>query len=225
MAHESPLALVSRIPYFASLSSEQLQALARSALRRTYITGQIILLEGEPCTGLYVVESGWLRSLKASASGKEQTLRIVGPGQVFSDLTLFAGKPNLVTVVALEPATVWFLPAAPVLALLDDPALSRRVIENLAARALHLLSLVEDLSLRTVTARLARLLIENAHEDLVSRRRWATQAEMANRLGTVPDVLNRALQNLAAEGLIEVDRRQIKICDRDALKAKANLDN
>ncbi len=225
MGHESPVALVSRIPYFAELSNEHIQALARAALRRTYVTGQVVLLEGELCTGLYVVESGWLRSLKASTLGKEQTLRIVGPGQVFSDLPLFAGQPNPVTVMALEPATVWFLPASPVLALLDDPALARRVIQNLAGRALHLLALVEDLSLRTVTARLARLLIENASEDLVPRRRWATQAEMANRLGTVPDVLNRALHNLAAEGLIEVNRQQIKICDRAALKAKANLDN
>lgn len=225
MAHENFLSLVSQVPYFAGLNREQIQALARSALRRTYVTGQIVLLEGEPCIGLYLVESGWLRSLKASASGKEQTLRVVGPGQVFGDLTLFAGKPNLVTVVALEPATVWFLPADPVLALLDDPAVARHLIQNLAGRSLHLLSLVEDLSLRTVTARLARLLIENASEDLVPRRRWATQAEMASRLGTVPDVLNRALQSLAAEGLIEVNRQQIRICDRAALEAKANPDS
>mgnify|MGYP000856244364 FL=1 len=83
---------------------------------------------------------------------------------------------------------------------------------------------MEDLSLRTVTARLARLLIENASDDVILRRRWATQAEMASRMGTVPDVLNRALRSLAAEGLIEVDRQKIRICDRPGLKARASLD-
>lgn len=88
---------------------------------------------------------------------------------------------------------------------------------------LHLASLAEDLSLRTVEARLARLLLERADEGTVRRRRWATQAEMAARLGTVLDVLNRALQQLANEGLIEVERHRIRIVDRDGLKAKAMM--
>lgn len=224
MMAETPKDLLSQVPYFAGLDEAHLRSLADAARRRHYDKGQIVLLEGEPCAGMQIVESGWLRSLKMSQSGREQTLRVVGPGEVFSDLTLFAGKPNQVTVVALEPAEVLFVPADPVLALLDQPSLARLVIQNLASRALQLLSLVEDLSLRTVSARLARLLLENSSEDVVPRRRWATQAEMASRLGTVPDVLNRALQSLAAEGLIDVDRQQIKICDRAGLEAKAELD-
>jgi CRP/FNR family transcriptional regulator len=224
MTSEMPIHLLAQVPYFASLDRVQLHALAGTALRRRYDSGQLILLEGEPCTGLQVVESGWLRSLKTSTTGREQTLRVVGPGEVFSDLTLFAGRPNLVSVVALEPAELWFIPAAAVLRLLDQPSVARLVVQNLALRALQLLSLVEDLSLRTVTARLARLLLENAKEGVVVRRRWSTQAEMASRLGTVPDVLNRALKSLVAEGLIQVDRQQIRICELAALEMKAELD-
>lgn len=224
MTTEVPVLLLSQIPYFAGLDRAHLRELAGAALLRRYESGQVVLLEGEPCTGMQIVESGWLRSLKSSPSGREQTLRVVGPGQVFGDFTMFAGTPNIATVVALEPARVWFIPAGPVLALLEHPSFARPVIQTLAARALQLLSLVEDLSLRTVTARLARLLVENASEDVVPRRRWATQVEMANRLGTVPDVLNRALRTLVAEGLIKVDRQKIRICDRAGLQAKANLD-
>ncbi len=113
---------------------------------------------------MHVVESGWLRSLKSSPSGREQTLRVVGPGEVFGDFTMFAGRPNASTVVALELAQVWFIPAAAVLGLLEQPAFATLVVQTLAGRALQLLSLVEDLSLRTVTARLARLLVENAND-------------------------------------------------------------
>lgn len=216
--------LLSRVPYFAELDSVHSLALAGTAVPEQYESGQIVLLEGEPCTGMQIVESGWLRSLKSSPSGREQTLRVVGPGEVFGDFTMFAGMANASTVVALEPSRVWFIPAQAVLALLDQPSFARLVVQTLAARALQLLSLVEDLSLRTVTARLARLLVENSSEDVVPRRRWATQTEMANRLGTVADVLNRALRALVVEGLIEVDRHQIRICDRPGLEARSNVD-
>jgi len=79
---------------------------------------------------------------------------------------------------------------------------------------------VEDLSLRTVEARLARFLLEQATGGVLRRQRWATQAEMAARLGTVPDELNRALRSLAEEGLIQVKRHQIQILDRQGLEAK-----
>jgi CRP/FNR family transcriptional regulator len=124
--------------------------------------------------------------------------------------------------VALKWGTVWVIHREAIIQLLDrHPRLARGVVENLARRALHLASVAEDLSLRTVEARLAHLLLERADEGTVRRRRWATQAEMAARLGTVLDVLNRVLQQLANEELIEVERHQIRIVDRVGLKAKA----
>jgi CRP/FNR family cyclic AMP-dependent transcriptional regulator len=106
--------------------------------------------------------------------------------------------------------------------LIDEyPALCRVVIQNLAQRVLHLMGLVEDLSLRSVEARLSRLLLEQATGDVMNRQRWSTQAEMAARLGTVPDVLNRALRGLVEEDLIRLERHQIQILDRQGLEAKA----
>jgi DNA-binding GntR family transcriptional regulator len=87
----------------------------------------------------------------------------------------------------------------------------------MAERMLYLVSLITDLSLRPVTGRLARLLLESAVEDVLERPRWFTQAELAARLGTVPDVIQRALRALENEGLIAVDRHQIHILDRPAL--------
>ena len=91
-----PVQLLAQVPYFAGLDQAQLLALARTAVPRRYETGQIVLLEGEPCTGMHIVESGWLRSLKSSPSGREQTLRVVGPGEVFGDFTMFAASAECV---------------------------------------------------------------------------------------------------------------------------------
>jgi hypothetical protein len=64
---------------------------------------------------------------------------------------------------------------------------------------------------------------EQADENVVHRRRWATQAELAARLGTVPDVLSRALRNLADESIISLERHQIQLLDRRRLMAKAGI--
>ena len=216
--------ILTKIPAFAGLDRETLQAIAGITVRRSYHAGQVVFLEGEPCAGLYVVEDGWLKSVKISTSGREQVIRFVGPGEVFNELGAFAGGPNRVTVEALEDATVWILDGESLMRLTDRyHQLSHMIIRNLSQRVLHLIRLVEDLSLRSVQSRLARLLVETGDGDVLQRRRWSTQAEMASHLGTVPDVLNRALRSLADERLIEIDRHKIKILDRRGLEEKAML--
>jgi CRP/FNR family transcriptional regulator len=152
-------------------------------------------------------------------------IRFVGPGEAFNEVGVLAGSPNQVSVTVLEAATVWIVQRGILLSLMDrHPPLSRAIAQNLARRVLHLLTLVEDLSLRTVEARLARLLLEQADEGVLQRQRWTTQSQMAARLGTVLDVVNRALHKLADEGLIRVDRHRIVILDQEGLRRVAGLD-
>lgn len=216
------------LPLFARLDRPAALALARAALLRSYDAGEILFLEGEPCAGLYIVQVGWLKSVKISNSGREQTIRYVGPGEAFNEIGVFAGGLNFVTVETLEPAKVWIIPRQVLLQLVaQHPTLSNLVIQNLALRAQYLMSLVEDLSLRSVESRLARVLLEGSDPsgEVVQRKRWSTQSEIAARIGTVPDVLNRLLRGLVDEGLIRVDRHQIDILDRESLREKAGLDS
>ncbi len=212
------------VPYFAELDPATLDTVVQAAIRRDYKAGQVVFWAGEPCAGLHVVQDGWFKVIKLSADGREQVLRIVGAGETFGEIAVFADKPNPATVIALEPSTVLVVRQDAMLKLLDQrPGIARHIIRDMAERVLHLITLVEDLSLRTVEARLARLLLERATEGTLHRHRWATQTEMAARLGTVLVVLNRALHSLAVEGLIEVQRHQIQIIDREGLEAKAML--
>jgi CRP-like cAMP-binding protein len=210
------------IPFFKGLDDQMLRLLARGALWREFSAGEVVFLEGEPPRGLYYLQSGCLKVTKSSPDGREQVLQFLEPGEAFHAIGVFADRPNPATAIALEPAGVWILRRDGVMAVLErHPELARHVIEKLAARTLELVDLVEDLSLRTVTGRLARLLLEDARDGALHRPRWYTQAEIAARLGTVPDVLQRALSSLAGQGLIEVQRRVIRICDREALAAIA----
>lgn len=219
-----PNDLLKAVSYFSRLDHAALKLLAQSAVRRAYDAGQVILIEGEPCAGLYVVESGWLKAVKIGLDGREQVLQTLRDGEAFNALSVFTDAPNQATVSALEDSVVWLIQREVLLNLMDQhPALTRQVVTDLAGRVMHLIRMVEDLSLRSVEARLARLLLEQAEGGSVQRRRWATQAEMASRLGTVPDVVNRALRKLSEDGMIHVERHQIQILDKEGLRAVAQV--
>ena len=217
--------LFSSIAYLQSLDAVTLQSVARSAIKRVYEAGEMVFLEGESSGGLCVVQQGWLKAIRMGPDGREQVLNFLGPGEVFNAIGVFARDSNPATVIALEPSTIWVLRGDTMRRLLvDHPRLAEAIIHDLAGRVMHLIQLVEDLSLRTVEARLARLLLEQAQAGTLPRQRWATQAEMAARLGTVPDVINRALRVLTQESLITVERHQIRILDKEGLERKAGLD-
>ena len=215
--------MLAAVPYFATLDAVMLETIAAATIQQNYDSGQIVFLEGEACTGLYIVQEGWLKAVKLSPSGREQILRFVGPGDTFSEISVLSVAPNNpATVIALESSSVLIVPRKVMLQLLDDHAdLARIIIQNLAGRVMYLASLVEDLSLRSVEARLARVLLENASEGVLHRRRWATQSEMAARLGTVPDVLSRVLRSMVEDGIIQIERREIRIIDPQKLEMKA----
>lgn len=220
-----PLKDLQKIPWLKVLDQAGWDELLAATQLRSYNPDEVIFLEGDPPEIFYVIHQGWVKAVKLSLEGREQILDFMGPGRPINIAPVFAEQPLPVTLVALEASTLWAIQQSTLLVLLDRyPAMSRLVIRTLAGRLLYTLSLIEDLSLRSVTARLAKLLlIQVPTESVISRRRWATQSEIAARLGTVPDVAHRALRSLADEGLIRVDRHQIVILDRDGLAAKAQL--
>lgn len=217
--------LFSSLPYFQGLDPATLQAVRQAAVQHRYASGQIILLEGEPATGLYIVQEGFLKVSKVSLDGREQILQFLGSGEAFNVVGIFIPTTNPATVTALEPSIVWVISRQNMLHLLDaHPNLSRLIIQDLAGRVLHLVTLVEDISLRKVESRLARILLEEARQNVIRRKRWATQTEMAARLGTVPDVISRTLRRMIEMGILQVTRNEIRILDRSQLEAIAEVE-
>lgn len=212
------------LPIFAALDRALPAELAQTARWRVYTPDAVVFLENEPSQGLYYLRHGWLKIVKFSIDGREQILQFLGPGEVFNYLGVFAAGANPATAIALETAGVWLLPRADARRILAaSPEAMLLVVEGMAQRIATLVQMVAEFSLHTVEARLARRLLENAEDNVIYRRRWSTQAEMAAHLGTVPDVLNRALRSLTEAGLIRVERQQITILDREGLVAKALL--
>ncbi|MGB3904955.1 MAG: Crp/Fnr family transcriptional regulator, partial [Anaerolineae bacterium] len=146
--------LVRSVPYFAHLDEIALEAVAQSATSRRYGRGEVIFLEGDPCAGLGIVEEGRVKIYKLSPDGREQVVKLIGPGESFNEVAVLDGGANPASAMAVLESTLLIIDRGSMLGLLSRyPSLAVGIIENLSARARHLLSLVEDLSLRTVTAR------------------------------------------------------------------------
>jgi CRP-like cAMP-binding protein len=206
-------------PFFEPLSKGSLNALVAAARRASYLAASLVFQEGETSQGLFWLESGALKAVKYSTQGREQIIHLVKPGQTFNEVGAFTTLPNPATVVALEASEVWHIPGSRIRAQIQaDPAFAQQVIDVLSQRLRRSVDLIEDLSLRPVISRLARLLLDEAEDGVLFRPGWYTQTELAARLGTVTDVLQRALRKLEGQGSIAVERQAIKILDSAGLE-------
>jgi hypothetical protein len=99
-----------RVPYFAALPDAQIQQIARHVRTQSYETGEVILVEGRPCEGLYFVIRGHVRLWHAGPDGREQVLRVLGPGRPFNDVAVFDEGANPDNVTAAGPCVVGLIP-------------------------------------------------------------------------------------------------------------------
>lgn len=202
-------------PYFKSVDDAELKRLAQSLIERTFEKDEIVFLEGEPCQGLCIVREGSIKIYKLSTEGREQILTAVQTGGSFNEVAVFDGGPNPANAAALHLSRVWVVPRTAIVDLIQRrPDVAMAIIQNLGARLRHLVGLVEDLSLRQVGSRLAKLLLEMAS----TQENALTQQEMAARLGTVREIISRSLRQMELRGLIRIERGKIVVLDRAGLE-------
>lgn len=218
---ENTTLLLRRTALFAGLSDDALARVASAAIRRTFTPGETVIIEGDPCQAAYVVGEGQVRVYRMSAGGRQQVLAQLGPGQAFNTVPPFQPQGvNHASVEALTPLVLYAIPVDDLRRLVREcPELALAILQDFADRLDHLTDLVEDLGLRTVRGRLARFLLEHAEAGAVTRR-W-TQEEIAGHLGTVRDMVGRALRAFVDAGLIAMERQRIVLLDRPGLEDEA----
>ncbi|MEK6706779.1 MAG: Crp/Fnr family transcriptional regulator [Bdellovibrionota bacterium] len=210
--------LLKSIPYFAGLSSTELDSVRPHVLERRAERGEIILYDGEPAKALFFVISGAVKVFKTSADGKDQILNIVTPGESFNDAPVFNGGPNQASAQAIVPTVLYELRKTEINALLQNhPQIALNTIKVLAGQANQLVSLVEDLSFKHVIGRVAKILLKNAG-DATSPGLRLTQQEMAALAGSAREVVGRSLKSLQEDGVIRLERHRIVIANKAALE-------
>lgn len=210
----------------SSLSHEELQTLAARTVRKLFSAGELLFSEGEPCNGLHIIAKGKIRIFKTSVNGREQVLAVNAPGESVAELPVFDGGPFPASAAAIEDTEIAFISRRDFHAYcLEHPEVALKVLAVVGARLRRLVGIIEELSFTTIRQRLIALLVKLAQtEGKVTTRGLefmlpATHQELANQLGTVRELISRNLMRLQAEGLIDVDARQIVVRDSKALSA------
>lgn len=214
---------IKSIAYFSHLGPDELTSVQRFVFEKTVERGGIILFEGEPAEVLYFVISGVVKTYKTSADGKEQILHLIRPGESFNDVPVFNGGANLATAEAMGPTVLYGIKKTDLATILKGcPQVSLNILRVLSEKMTRLVMLVEDLSFRHVTGRVARILLEYIGDGGAQRPRL-TQQEMAAMAGTVREVIGRALKSLEKDGSVRIERHRIIITDKKSLQETAGL--
>lgn len=240
------VALWQQVPFLTQLDPVVLDDLAACGLLQRHGAGEIIFMEGDAVPALFLIEEGAVKISRFSREGREHIVHLLGRGDTFNDVAALDGGPTPATAMAHTDVQLWRVDRAALHDLaLRHPAFTWAILEGMTRRARRLVSIVQDFSMRNVKGRLARLLLDEARAaaatgdeavgdgsagaDIREIAAGAevpmnvTQEEMASRLGTVREVVGRALRNLHQAGIIEAERQRIVILDPERLAEEAEI--
>ena len=179
--------------------------------------GQAIVQCGDPCTGLHVVVYGQVKLAFTSPQGVEKVVEIVRPGQSFGEALMFLDKPYVVFAQALADSMLLHVAKHAVFEELGPSPFARRMIAGLARRLHGLVRDVEAYTLRSGQDRIIGYLLAELPEGVAQGdaevHLTPGKSVLASRLNMTPEHFSRILHELAAEGLIEVNGRSIRVPD------------
>jgi CRP/FNR family transcriptional regulator len=215
---------MSRMPYFKVLSRAELSAIARQAVLHTFSPDEVIFLQGDSSSGLWLIADGTVKISKLSPEGDEFILHLLGPGQAFNDISVFDGGPTPANATAMTLVQAWSIPAAVLVQALEQhPAMALALVKVLATRVRTLNRQLENVTLYPVMARLARFLLSEA-ENPAFGGPGVTRAAIASHLATTPETISRVLAKMQKTGAIRFDRHRILITNADLLQAIADME-
>lgn len=210
-------------PVFASLEPEHQKALAAISGTSNFKANQMIFQENDPGEGFYGIVRGKVKIYKSSPLGKEHILHIFGPGEIFAEVAVFAGKNFPASALCLEDTKLLFFPRKQFRRLIgENPDLGLNLLGLLSMRLRSMVAKVEELSLKEVPARLATHLLlirENLGHDQFQLD--LNKSQLAGFLGTIPETLSRVIRKMKEEGFIEIKSKQVKLLDVPGLEELA----
>jgi CRP-like cAMP-binding protein len=182
---------------------------------RSFERGEILFWEGDPCSGLHIIEEGSIKLYRISPQGRQYIVRVLQEGDTCNEVPAFDGGTNPVNVETLEKSKVWVIDDGMLRSLVKaHPNFALKVLSNFGKNLRGLVRMVSEMAFYQVTNRLARLINELPAEG--ARPQW-TQEQLAAQLGTVREDVARCLKELERSGAIRIEDRRIHIADRDVL--------
>ncbi|HZK18541.1 MAG TPA: Crp/Fnr family transcriptional regulator [Clostridia bacterium] len=221
----SNINFLKKVPLFSQLDLRQLKEIENVVIERTYPKGHIIFIEGETGEAIFFLKKGCIKISKQSEDGREHILHYIHPGEVFAEVVLFDNEGYPATAEATEDAEVGLIRNRDVdKIILKSPQLALALLKIMARRLRHAQQQINDLALMDASCRLAATLLKLAeqHGERGPDRSTAinfqlTNQELASLIGTSRETANRILNNLKRQNIINIDKQQIYILNKNKL--------
>ena len=221
--------LLNRCPLFAGLKEEDLRKIRAIASLRQVVKKEVLFSDGEEAKGFYVILSGKMKLYKISPEGKEQILHVVSAPDAFAEAALFLEGSYPAFAEALSDGQLLFFPKRDFIQLIErNPQLSINMIVSLSHFLRRFASLIEELSLKEVSSRIAKYLMDlslKLSKEGKSPKEVEldlSKTQLASKLGTISETLSRTLAKMKAKGIIDVKKNKILILNREALEELAS---
>ncbi len=221
--------LLKQCPLFAGLKEEDLRKIKSISIPKKIVKKELIFAEGETAKGFYVILSGKVKLYKISPEGKEQILHIVSAPDAFAEAALFLEGTYPAYAEALSDGQLLFIPARDFTQMIErNPKLSINMIISLSHFLKKFTALIEELSLKEVSSRVAKYLLdlslkaEREGKDPMWVELDMSKSQLASRLGTISETLSRTLGKLKTKEVIDVKKHRVKILNRKSLEELAS---
>ena len=211
---------LSVLPLFSDMRPEELRRLAEGCQLRRLGRGDMVFHMGQPCEEFHVTVIGQVKLFVLSPTGQEKVIELVGPGNSFAEAIMFIGKPYILNAQALTDTLLLTIGKPAVLAEIEnDPRFALRMLAGISRRLHGLVHDVEAYALHSGLQRVIGYLLrdlsdaDGAGSDAVTVSLPVSKATIASRLSLTPEYFSRVLHELESAGLIEIDKRDIRILD------------
>lgn len=219
--------LIAQVPLFASLSEADREALGSSFVRQSFDRGEMIFRQGDPGMHLYLVENGRVKITTLAPDGREAFVAIVGPGQVFGELSLFVEQQRTADARTMEPTVLHALSHEDFRPYVNNrPEVAWELLRVLVRIVRRQDQAIQDMVFLDVGGRVARRLIDLAAQhgepgDGGCRISVPiTQEELAQMVGASRESVNKAVGSFMDRGWVALDGRHYVIIDEESLRKR-----
>lgn len=211
----------------SKLGRGKLENLRKMMKSIRYRKGETIFQEGAPAFGLYIVCEGVVKLVKYSLDGKEQILKLIGPGEILGEKTMFDRSEYTAFAEALTDTSTKFIDRSTFMAFLKKhPQVSLKIIEKLSLELKRFQAKLLETSYTSSSSRLARVLLElgrkfgctNGNGKILLVNTELRRSDFAGMVGISTETAIRTLSKFQRRNLISVNGRKIEILDVEALE-------
>ena len=217
-----------KTPLFSALDEEAAIALQKSMVPQTIKRGSTLFQEGDAGDRLYVVTAGKIKLSHASGDGRESVLAVLGPGDMFGELSLFDPCPRKDTASAVTDSAVIGLGNTDLNPwLVGRPEVAQKLLQALAHRLRRTNEAMSDLVFADVPGRVAKALLDLGEkfgtktEAGIYVNHDLTQEELAQLVGASRETVNKALADFVSRGWLKLETRSVELLDLDRLSKRA----